>query len=477
MEKLRKSGSERFSNRLLEKILRLFLVTFIFFSTSAFAITPAEISKITIHPEQNVFFTNQELKYVLEIPGIAPHDVQTQLPENMKEGVNYISSRRMEFFTNDSSTGTRIEFWFSFKDPGTGVIPPLIVRIQGRTYYLNFDKVQLYENPKTIAPRLIVELNSSRFVYPAIDNKKVKEVFNTPVTEPIEIKVYVQFAVQIKQFGFEIPKDSLFEELERYDMVTGKAKYSDFTQEIIPVARFRWTPLKEAKLTLPNIRAVVTAYSGRNLELGLPDCTVVVGKKNSQSAAKDNENGTSSDNSIFSYALSEPVEEEVVNKVRVPVESDFYEIADLRSKERHSFGLSNNARTERKALEQSIGIVVSNDEPSVPFWQMIVVFLVLFIAGAIVFFIFKKKMMALVFLCLSILFSFFTIFMGNRISEKHAIVKGGDISPVPENSALSSTAVTAGTCVRIMQETSDWYYIEYNENGGWMKKTDLIPIE
>ena len=95
MEELRIPRKEQFSNRLLTKILKSVAAVFIFFSTSVFAITPQEIQKITIKPEQNVFFTNQELKYVLEIPEIQPHFVQTQLQENMKEGVIFVSSRRM----------------------------------------------------------------------------------------------------------------------------------------------------------------------------------------------------------------------------------------------------------------------------------------------------------------------------------------------------------------------------------------------
>ena len=74
MEKLRCSGQKQFCNRLL--------IFFIFFLTSSFnlfSITPREIQNIIIKPEENVFFTNQELKYVLEIPDVKPEFVQTEL--------------------------------------------------------------------------------------------------------------------------------------------------------------------------------------------------------------------------------------------------------------------------------------------------------------------------------------------------------------------------------------------------------------
>mgnify|MGYP003513913426 FL=1 len=48
-------------------------------SFNLFSITPREIQNIIIKPEENVFFTNQELKYVLEIPDVKPEFVQTEL--------------------------------------------------------------------------------------------------------------------------------------------------------------------------------------------------------------------------------------------------------------------------------------------------------------------------------------------------------------------------------------------------------------
>ena len=474
MEELRIPRKEQFSNRLLKKIVKAVAAVFILFSTSVFAITPQEIQRITIKPEQNVFFTNQELKYVLEIPEIQPHFVQTQLQENMKEGVIFVSSRRMEYFTNDNQTGTRIEFWFTFKDAGIGTIPPLIVRINGRTYYLKFENVQIYENPKTIAPRLVVELDSTKTIYPSAENSKRRtETFNSAATKPIDVIVYVQYAVQIKQFGYEIPRDSIFEEVERYDMVSGKLRSNEFSQEKIPLARFKWTPLKDGKYSLPNIRAVATAYSGRNLELGLPECSVNVSKNTNSEEV----NKTDDDFSMFAYALSEPVDEEGLKEINVITEADYYKIAALRCDERRSFGPSPSIRKQRIAMEQKVGIPVSRDEPSIPLCHTLTILFVLFTAFSIVFFIFKKKLFAVIAACLAVTFGSLSLIMGVLVLERHAVVKGGSISPIPENSALSSTAVTAGTCVRIKEETAQWYYIEYHENGGWIKKEELILVE
>lgn len=467
MEKLRYAREKQFCNRLL----KILFFSFFIFSFNAFSVSYSVIKSIVIKPEQNVFFTNQELKYILEIPDIEPMYVQTEL-QQMKEGVTFVSSRRMEYYSNDNVIGTRIEFWFSFKDPGIADILPLIVRINGSVYYLPFEKVQIYENPKTIAPVVSVELNSAKIIYPLLENSKKKnEVFESLVTEPIDINIYIQYATQIKQFGYEIPKDSIFEELERFEILNSKTQSTEFSNEKIPVAKFRWIPLKEGNFSLPNIRLIATAYSGRNLELGLPECRIIVKNKTKDNVEKNDENF-----SIFAYALSTPIEEKVTQKVKIPTEQDFHKMAQLRSKEKRSLFFLQN-RKARVEFEASFGIVSSRKEVSVPLWNIVFAIFIILLSSSIILFILKKRRIAIILFCFAIIAACATIIFGKIVNEKHGIVSGGSISPVPEETALSSTAVTSGTCVLIKQETPLWYYIEYNENGGWIKKSNLILVK
>lgn len=467
MEKLRCSGQKQFCNRLL-----IFCILFLTSSFNLFSITPREIQNIIIKPEENVFFTNQELKYVLEIPDVKPEFVQTEL-QSMKEGVSIVSTRRMEYFSGDSLTGTRIEFWFLFKNPGIGEIPPLSVRINGRLYYLPFEKVQIYENPKTIAPLLSVTLNNElELSSNDLINKKNIKKYTVKVSEPIEIAIYIQYATQIKQFGFDIPKDSLFEEIKRYEIISSKLKLNDFSREKIPVAKFKWTPLKEGEFKLPLIGLIATAYSGRSLELGMPDCNIIV-KELDQVIIQEDE---PKDENIFAYALSTPIEDNIEKKVNVATLQDFKRIASLRSKERKSL-ISFSIRNERIEAERSIGINTKRNEANLPLWYIILFVFEFFLLLAILFLIFKKKNPSLICFCFAFCLCFMTIFFGIYVLEKHGVVIGGTISPIPENSALSSTAVTAGTCVLIKEETPDWYYIEYNENGGWIKKENVILVQ
>ena len=54
---------------------------------------------------------------------------------------------------------------------------------------------------------------------------------------------------------------------------------------------------------------------------------------------------------------------------------------------------------------------------------------------------------------------------------------GGEIYPVPENSVVSKTAAIVASRVLIRNEIDNWYFIEYNEGGGWIKKENLILIK
>ena len=467
MEELRKSGKKQFCNRLL-KIIAIFFL----FCQSAFAITPQEIRSIVIRPEEDVFFTNQEVKFVLEIPGVEPAEVQTQL-QTMKDGITFISSRRLEYFTNDESTGTRIEFWFTFRDTGIAEMLPLITRVNGYTYYLEFQKVQVYENPKTIAPRIIIEINGNETFYSTNDSsKKTNYQITSEVTKPIDINLYIQYAVQVKQFGYELPKDSLFQEVERFEMLNGKTRLPDFSHDKVPLINLRWTPLKEGKLTLPNVRLLATAYSGRNVELGLPDCTVNITKLISSEENAGEENST-----LFAYALSNPIDDTLEVKEIKATQNDFKKIAELRSKEKHAFHNFFSYRKQRIKLEQNIGIAASMREHSVMLWTIVSAIFILLTAVSIFLFLCKKRASSLIIFCFAFIFAVGAFVLGLLVSEKHGVVTGGTISPVPEDSALSSTAVTAGTCVKIKEQTDNWYFIEYNENGGWIKKEYLILVE
>lgn len=78
---------------------------------------------------------------------------------------------------------------------------------------------------------------------------------------------------------------------------------------------------------------------------------------------------------------------------------------------------------------------------------------------------------------LAVLFAIFNFVFSSKVFERHGIVSGGEIFPVPENSAVSRISVVVASRVLIREEIDNWYFIEYNESGGWIRKENLILIK
>ena len=73
--------------------------------------------------------------------------------------------------------------------------------------------------------------------------------------------------------------------------------------------------------------------------------------------------------------------------------------------------------------------------------------------------------------------AFITALDANAVLKKRGVIVGGEISPVPEDSAMTKTAVSGGSRVLIKEEVQNWYYIVYNESGGWIRKENLAVIK
>ena len=95
----------------------------------------------------------------------------------MPEGVQLISSKKEEFIGETGKRGTAVHLWFAFKDTGPVRLPPLIVIIGFRTYYIPFDDITVFENPDLINPQALVE-----FVSGAKFNRNFEEKWLTHPT-------------------------------------------------------------------------------------------------------------------------------------------------------------------------------------------------------------------------------------------------------------------------------------------------------
>jgi len=472
----RRQQEKRFGYRLLKlpkgfalKIFFAFLVLASLSPCFAQTLSPSQISALKIRPQGENFFTNNDCQFTLQIPNVEPQDVMQERMPTLPEGISFVSSRRMDYLDENGRRGTQLEFWFLFRKTGNIKIPSARIRINSRFYNIEFESVTVYEDPKTIQPRVVVELISDGKVTSTLSN----DAITSPVGKTISFIVYVQYAVQIRQFTWDLPKDALFTEVERYEITKGVSRDKEFTPMKIPVAKFEYTPIKEGTFYLPNIRMVATAYNGGSLEMRMPYMKISVVKD----SVINNEIAKEDDKNLFAYAFTS--EAKTVTKVKetIVTADDCKKIAMLRSQERHRIPLFNSVKKERIATEEALNIQSSGSEMCNFFFYAAIFVFVIFTLLSLVLWLLRKRVRAIVFTFMAAIFAFASVFSVIMINQKYAIVKGGSISPVPEQTALSTMLVTPGNRVRIMKETSDWYYVEYNKNFGWINKDFTIVIE
>lgn len=423
--------------------------------------------------DEKKFFVNQDATLKLFIPQVESSNVQIILP-NFPENVVFVSSR----IENSSSWifgyGTQIELNLNFKDGGIFSLPPISLFINGRKKIVNFPDVEVLQNPETVLPRAILVFGDGDARSNAFFSSDESFFPNLSLEQGAASRftVYVQYAAALGQISWSLPKDAIFKELQRFE-IPSDLKFS----KRIPVAQFEWTPLSEGNVFLPKIQIAVESYSGEKIFLETPDREVKIISQKQSTKENLRENSFSRAEKIFEHAFDfESIEYEADFENVAPENDALFKIAQLRSQERHSF-FQNKIRSERVAAEKYFGIENASNEESFPFFVLLFSTAIFFAASSLILFLLRKKNFAFVSAALAISFAIFAFAHSSKIFERHGIVLGGEIYPVPENSAVSKTAAIVASRVLIRQEIDSWYFIEYNEGGGWIKKENLILIK
>ncbi len=274
---------------------RLFLfLAFITFSTAAFS------DSTKLLPRSEVFFTQMENCYAIELPGVEPAAIQMELPE-LPLGTKFISSKKEEFILKDGIRGTMITLWFSFAYSGDTRIPPLLIRVNGRNRYYEFEKTTVYENPNLISPKIEITFeNQANLIADPKTSKKYLYVKNG---EKINFMLKIRYCLQITDFKWIIPNDSIFTELERFEFANGTQRNTQFTNEAKNLARFEWQILKEGTYHLPQFSVGTLAFSGSKKIFSLPrDIEIIVKGESSKSI----DGASAADKAIFASAFESP---------------------------------------------------------------------------------------------------------------------------------------------------------------------------
>jgi len=416
---------------------------------------------------EEFIFVNQSALFKLFVPQADVADVRMEIPV-FPEGIVFLSSRSENFSSPKNGRGVQIEMNLSFKDAGNFSLPPISFFIKGKKRSANFPRIQVLQDPQTVLPRTILVFENGETFF-SDDSSPQKKSLALGI--PSRFTLYVQYAAALGQVSWSLPKDSIFKELKLLE-IPSDLKFS----EKIPVAQFEWTVLSEGETFLPQVQIAAESYSGREMILEMPNCIAnVILKKGAEIDAR--KNSAFNAERIFEQAFAmEKDEFEMSVESPAPDISALSKIARLRSRERNAL-FQNKIRAERVAAEKSAAIENAPNEKSFPLFVLLFSAATFFAAGSLILFFLRKNNLAFVATTLAVLFAIFNFVFSSKVFERHGIVSGGEIFPVPENSAVSRISVVVASRVLIREEIDNWYFIEYNESGGWIRKENLILIE
>jgi hypothetical protein len=443
------------------------LIFYLFTALGAFSQSYKEIRSLRVVPQNDTVYSGRDCMFKLVIPSAKPSDVQVETPV-LPPGINFISMRRTDYIEKSIQAGTEIDVWLSFSSAGEQTPAPLRIRIRNRPYSVPFDAVTVLQDPSTLAPRMIILFDNGTEINNARQDPGA--LFTVSAGDTIRFTVYVQYAVQVMNFEWTVPKDALFTEIQRYEITEGKPRGNGFSAERIPVGRFEWQPLASGPAALPEMHFTATAYNGSRIKLMLPDMHISV-----LHAVRKNTVPADSDESYFAYAFTETLKTGTGKVHSAVSEADCRELASLRMKERHSL-FQGRAASERRAFEKETGITDGGKEPDEPLFFLLLAGTAVLLLCTLVLFILKKRRSAAV--CTAAVCALLagTAVSGIRCAAAYGIFKGGCIHSVPDESSGCISPADSGQRVRIEEITGEWMYIQYGNTGGWISSSSVIVI-
>lgn len=421
-----------------------------------------QIRSLLFRAVQNPFFVGAENEVMLEIPELAPDKVQI-VSDSLSENVALLSSRKEKSLLANGTAGTTIHVWLRFLKPGSYELSPFKVRIYGKTYDIPVQPITVFENPQLIQPELFAVVEQ-----PHAHNAKQR--FEVSAATHIIFTVYIRYAVQIVSFSWNIPQNSLFSEICRYEITEGIPRGTEFSQKAEPVARFDWQPLVQGEYEIPSLSVTATAYNGSRIELTLPPQSFFVGPM------KEPDEKPQKTEQVFAYAFSEPQPDETLKSVKPVQFENLAELLSLRQSERHSFPFSKHSK-KRSEWETAAGLAPGPAEPSVPLFALFEVFSAASLIATVLLFVFKKKQAALWCLICCLPCTCGSILLGMQVCTKTALFAGGEINAIPELHRTSDVTVQAGSRVLVKQQAGSWAYIKYNDILGWVPQNTLYIIQ
>ena len=450
----------------------LLILALMLFSAACLHAAPSSeyMRSLRLKPVQNYFFTSSDNTYYVEIANCRPDDVDFFV-NDLPDGVSFVSSSKTSVLMKDKNgtdvRGTRLELTYRFYQNGTFLLPKMLVQVQGWTYYINFERVSVFENPRLVQPVLTIDFSNPDF------DEASRTPFEIKAGDTVRFTIYIRYAAQISHFSWNIPEDSLFKEVKRFEMAGEGYHITEFTPDLIPVATFDWQPLMAKKYSLPSVSVTAISYNGGETELKYPDYIFNVHEASAESIGEKSE-----DEEMFAYAFTSTAEEASGETTAEATKEILNRITELRRQERHSFFRLHSIRKERKSLEASIGLTLTEDEESLIVFVVLLVLCVVSFVSSIVFYALKKGRYGTLLISLFCLLTVFCVIHGVKLNKTYSVYQGGSIYPIPEDTVPSSGLIIPnGGRVLVVYSVGNWAYIQYNDISGWMKTDGIYLIK
>lgn len=458
MEKQRKRPESESCRRLLKKLFVpavFFTVLFLIGVQQGFSqtLTNVMIRELRINPVQGQqFAVNTDIKFEVIIPYTLPGQIDISMPQE-KENVSFKTLRKVE--AAEGGGGTKIELWFSFSKTGTYQLSPLELKIKNSRKQISFLPVKIGINPKEQDPLCVIVTDSGR-------NKNI----SVTAGQTIRFRVCLQYAIQIVQFNWEIPKDSIFTQGKVYEFTEIKQREKIVSDDLIPISDFEWTPLTAGEMNFPAFNIQAIAYNGDKVNVRMPQIKVNVAK-----ARDKNTDGVST---VFAQAFEADDEAEQSMQIINVSQEEARELARLRSRERHSF--AGRARKQRIEYEKQYRLPYNQKEFKV-MWIYVCVVIVTALIALLIYCLIKKQNgqglvcgIALIgMLCL-------LIYCAVCAGKKYGVSAGGEIFSIPEESASIKSELPAGNRVQLLDKSGTWYHLRFGETEGWTQKETVFEI-
>ena len=461
---------EKQRNKRLFKSGRRFLITLLLcFTTNLLFsqnLTLEQIKQLRIAPEEGQnLYTKTDLKFIVTIPNVRASKVQV-LSATQKQDITFRTIRKTD---NYNQTGTIIEIWYNFAKEGTYTLSPISVMIQNRQRTISFSPVTVTVDPSTMNPRIVILFEDGTKIYSDEINTGLP-VVKIPSEKKTGLTVNLQYATQLTQFSWELPKNSIFTCVKEYEFTEARYRERNYTHTLIPVASFEWTGLVPGLQKIPAFKLYAVGYNGSRIELKMPGFLVEFTESN---VTDNNKNEAD----IFSSAFFQEEEDDVTLESTALTKEECQTLANYYTREHNEFLLYLRARRNRINYEESCGLFISRNPifPSVLFYISIIVILASIIC-LILAVRNKHKIRTLVFIVLLVIGIAIMIYCTVRKNEHYGICCGCKIYSIPQENAESVSEIQSGSRVRILERTEKWYYIEVGESGGWCNTDDICII-